>query len=91
MTVTKEQLRDIFETMGIPVVSEEEFNQQWQSIDKNSAGLIDYKDFKEFVLMTRNDIAGSTNSFVVVPSLDNENTQKLLAAETLSSLTNLFE
>ena len=91
MTVSKKELRDIFDTMGPPINSDEEYNEYWECIDNDQDGVVDYKDFKEFILMTRNDLVGARDSWIALPEANNCSPKKLLAAETLSALTNLFE
>ena len=35
LKVNREQLKDIFQTMGIPVTSDEDFNEQWLRLDQD--------------------------------------------------------
>ena len=36
--------------MGIPTLSEDEFEQQFISVDADKDGLITYNDFKDFIV-----------------------------------------
>jgi Ca2+-binding EF-hand superfamily protein len=53
--------------MGIPALSEQEFEQQFISIDQDNDGLISFNDFKDFILRTSSEInheQSSSQSYV---------------------------
>ena len=84
LEVNREQLKDIFETMGIPLASDGEFDEQWLNIDQDQDGIVSFADFKEFILTAKDD----KESFA---SLCQADSVQLLTAENLSMLANLFE
>ena len=42
--------------MGIPALSEDEFEQQFISVDADKDGLITYNDFKDFIVRSSNEM-----------------------------------
>ena len=70
--------------MGIPMASDEEFDEQWLNIDQDQDGVVSFADFKEFILTAKDD----KESFA---SLCQADSVQLLTAENLSMLANLFE
>ena len=80
--------------MGIPALSEDEFEQQFVSVDFDKDGLINFDDFKDFIIRSSQEMDQSIrNSYVYVDgSGDDEGTFKqMLSAETISAINNLFE
>ena len=41
--------------MGIPVTSDEDFNEQWLSIDQDQDGIVSFSEFKEFILSAKDN------------------------------------
>ena len=70
--------------MGIPVTSDEDFNEQWLSIDQDQDGIVSFSEFKEFILSAKDN----HESFAGSCQVDNE---QVITAENLSMLARMFE
>ena len=49
LVVDRDQLKDIFETMGIPISSNDEFNFQFAQMDEDGDGKVHFRDLEEFL------------------------------------------
>ena len=58
LVVDRDQLKDIFETMGIPISSDEEFNYQFAQMDEDGDGKVHFSDLEEFLTTPDEDATG---------------------------------
>ena len=81
-------------------LSEEEFEQQFLTIDTDKVsgfsltlygqdGKISFEDFSEFILNTQDEIEYDRGSYVMLEE-ESQSPKKVLSAETISAINNLF-
>ena len=89
LAVDKAQLKDIFETMGLEVSSDAEFDQQFSEIDADSDGYVHFTDLEQYLSLAMVGQDGRANSFISIPN--GQETQRNLSLEAISAITKLFE
>ena len=89
LAVDKEQLKDIFETMGLEVSSDAEFDQQFSEIDTENNGYVHFTDLEQYLSLAMISQDGRANSFISISN--GQETQRNLSLEAISALTKLFE
>ena len=89
LVVDKAQLKDIFETMGLEVLSDAEFDEQYSQIDTDSDGYVHFTDLEQYLSLAMVGQVGRANSFVSISN--GQEMQRNLSLEAISAITKLFE